>query len=198
MNHNIYMQTLADLAEIRSGFPFKGALKPDSAGNVTVVQVKDLRAREPIDWHACAHVQQEHMMDQARLRNDMLIFAAKGTRNFAWHVQDAPAFAIANSLFHVITVQSETITPAFLAWQINQPKAQAWLANASAGITVQNIKISALKELPIVVPPLHVQHSVAAYEAAAVAEKTALNTLIELRDTEMRALSHTVLSGNWK
>lgn len=198
MTHTISIENLGSLVDIRSGYSFKGAIKADTTGDVTVVQVKDLQAREPIDWDKCARVAKGRMMDEARLRKGMLIFSAKGTRNFAWHIHDEPAFAVTNSLFHVITVRSDKITPAFLAWQINQPKAQAWLDNASAGVTVQNIRISSLKELPIVVPSIEVQHSVTAYESAAVAERKTLNALIEIREREMRLISTNVLSGKWK
>ncbi len=189
------MENLGELADIKSGYLFKGALPVDPAGGVAVVQIKDLQAREPINWSKCARVAKGHMMDEARLRRGMVIFSAKGTRNFAWHIDDEPRFAVANSLFHVFAVRSERINPAFLAWQINQSKAQAWLENASAGVTVRNIKISALKDLPIIVPPIADQLKIAAYESAAMAEKRALLALIENREKEMRAIAATILSG---
>lgn len=189
------MQNLGALADIKSGYLFKGALSADPLGEVTVVQIKDLKAGQPIDWQNCTRVAEGHMMREARLREGMVIFSAKGTRNFAWHVHEEPTFAIANSLFHVITVRSQNVSPAFLAWQINQPKAQAWIDNASAGVTVQNIKISALRELPIAVPSLEDQQKVEAYERAVSAEKRALVALIENREAEMRAIAATILSG---
>ncbi|GGE55829.1 hypothetical protein GCM10011517_24330 [Actibacterium pelagium] len=189
------MKSLGELAEIKSGYLFKGALPVDPSGDVAVVQIKDLQARESIAWSKCARVAKGRMMDEARLRRGMLIFSAKGTRNFAWHIDVEPEFAVANSLFHVFTIRSEQIDPAFLAWQINQPKAQAWLENASAGVTVRNIKISALKHLPIIIPPIEEQLKVAAYESAAMAEKRALMALIANREKEMRALAATILSG---
>lgn len=189
------MQKLGDMADIKSGYLFKGALLEDSSGGVSVVQIKDLEVGQPIDWGRCARVAETRMMSEARLRRGRIIFSAKGSRNFAWHIDDQPDFAIANSLFHVIDVRAHDVSPAFLAWQINQPKAQGWIENASAGVTVRNIKISSLRDLPIVVPPIEIQRKVASYDSAAAAEKRALMALIENREREMRAIAATILSG---
>ena len=195
MTHTYNIQKLGDLAGIKSGYLFKGALPEEVSGNVAVVQVKDLKVGQPIDWGKCTRVAEERMMKEARLRSGLIIFSAKGSRNFAWHIDDQPDFAIANSLFHVIDARSPEIDPAFLAWQINQPKAQGWIDNASAGVTVRNVKISALRDLPVVVPPIETQLKIASYESAAAAEKRALMALIENREREMRAIAATILSG---
>jgi Type I restriction modification DNA specificity domain len=195
MTNTVHMQKLGDLAEIRSGYLFRGALPGEASGDVKVVQVKDLKVGQPIDWGKCTRVAEGRMMHEARLQRGMIIFSAKGSRNFAWHIDDQPEFAIANSLFHVIDIRAHDLSPAFLAWQINQPKAQGWIDNASAGVTVRNIKISALRDLPIVVPPIETQQKIASYESAAAAEKRALTALIENREREMRAIAVTILSG---
>ncbi|WP_223413059.1 restriction endonuclease subunit S [Roseovarius aestuarii] len=195
MTYTYGIQKLGDLADIRSGYLFKGALPEDASGDVSVVQVKDLKAGQPIGWENCARVAEGRLMNEARLRRGLVIFSAKGSRNFAWHIDDQPDFAIANSLFHVIDARSPEIDPAFLAWQINQPKAQGWIDNASAGVTVRNVKISALRDLPVVVPPIEIQLKIASYESAAAAERRALKALIQNREREMRGIAATILSG---
>ena len=130
------------------------------------------------------------------LKRDMVIFSAKGVKNFAWHVDRSPHKTICTSLFHIIIPDVNRVDPAFLAWQINQFPAQAYLTQTSAGVTVRNIRITAFKELPLILPPMDIQKKTAHYAQAAYREKQLLLDLITNKETEMRALAANILTGH--
>ena len=195
MKNTNEIHKISDLADIKSGFAFKAAIKDAGVGNISVVQIKDVKPGQPIPWHNLTSVEELPLMSGNLLKRDMVLFSAKGTKNFAWHVDADPQMAICTSLFHIISPDVSRIDPAFLAWQINQPKAQAYLNQASAGITVKNIRIDAFKALPIALPPMDIQMKVTQYAQAAFQEKQLLTKLIKNRETEIRALAANILTG---
>ncbi len=197
MSNTNNIRKLSDLAEIKSGFAFQKAIQHTSDGTISVVQIKDLQPRLPIPWDDLTCVAESPLMQCNRLERDMILFSAKGTKNFAWHVDIQPKFAVCTSLFHSITPNTLLIDAAFLAWQINQTKAQSYIEQASAGITVKNIRIGALKALPISVPPMEIQKKVAKYAEAALNEKQILTQFIDNREKEMRAVAAGILSGQY-
>ena len=106
MMHTSLTEKLGDLADIRSGYLFNGPRSEDFSGDVAAVEVKDLKVGQPIDWQKCTHVVEARTMNEARIRRGLVIFSAKGPRDFAWHIDDQSEFAIANSLFRVIDVHA--------------------------------------------------------------------------------------------
>ncbi|WP_339865110.1 restriction endonuclease subunit S [Paremcibacter congregatus] len=187
---------MSDVSEVKSGFAFKKAVSDEATGDTSVIQIKDVTPCRPIPWDHLASVEGSPLMSGNALKRDMVIFSAKGVKNFAWHVDRSPHKTICTSLFHIIIPDVSRVDPAFLAWQINQFPAQTYLTQASAGVTVRNIRITAFKELPIVLPPMDIQKKTAHYAQSAYREKQLLLDLITNKETEMRALAANILTGH--
>jgi hypothetical protein len=79
---------LKDIAALSAGYQFRGAIKPSEAGNASVVQMSNVQRDGRIQWDALATV----MVKQGTegLRDDDILFVARGTDNYAIHVPCLP------------------------------------------------------------------------------------------------------------
>lgn len=80
--------------------------------------------------------------------------------------------------------------PEFLAWQINQKPVQEYLEKEATGSNVQNIRKSALEQMPIVLPPLEEQRLIVQFWRAAQREREILQQLIEATDVQLDAIAY--------
>ena len=71
--------------------------------------------------------------------------------------------------------------PEYLAWFINQPPAQAYLAQQSRGTLVKLLPKNVFEELEVPVPPLPVQRQIIEIESLRAREEGLLKRLISAR-----------------
>lgn len=117
----------------------------DEAGQISTELHPDLMANT---------ISEKHMLQQ----RDVL-FAAKGTKNFA-AVYNLEVPAVASTSFFVIRLHEEfqhRILPEFLAWLINHPVAQAYLKGQAMGSSIASISKGVLEELEISLPAVETQ-----------------------------------------
>ena len=92
-----------------------------------------------------------------------VLFAAKGTKNFAARYESKNLPAVASTSFFVIRLKENTINkilPEFLAWYINQPASQKFLKGNAMGTSIVSISKSVLEELEISIPDLQTQKTI--------------------------------------
>lgn len=116
------------------------------------------------------------------LQQGDVLFAGKGGRcqAFLFHL---PEPTLANSLFVVIRTKPEVLDPGYLVWFLNSKAAQAELGSSMVGTSVPNIPLSALRELPIPLPPLDRQRVIARVNELASLEEQLLSELAQQRKT---------------
>lgn len=125
------------------------------------------------------------------LNSGDILFAAKGSNNFAVTIKDSYGPCIASSTFIVIKIAPELknrIYPEYLTWYINQPKSLNFLKNLATGSGVPSISISKFQDLEIEIPPMHVQENIIAIDELYKKEKQIKKRLEELRKTQMHYL----------
>lgn len=193
---------LEALAEIKPGYPFRGALKHDPKGRARVVQVRHLDPE-----HGFGSSCREDAFDRVTLEGKRkpdylqpgdLLFISRGSRFFAAVVPDEiPAETVCTPHFFLIRLTEEArnkLSPEFLAWQINHHDAQAYLSRWGQGSAQHSVTKQQLKALPVTLPDLARQALVVAYHRAAREEATQLQALIDNRAQQMQALGSAVLA----
>jgi restriction endonuclease S subunit len=154
------MPKLADLAQIRVGFTYRGSLKRATRGALAVVQMKDVNPHSLANLGNLARVTIPTLAQRYLLQQGDLIFRARGLANEAFVFDStAPAICIAPLLFIRIHDQQQ-LHPHFLQWQINLPSTQARIADSARGIAIKMISISALATLDITVPDFERQQHI--------------------------------------
>lgn len=86
-----------------------------------------------------------------------VLFAAKGTKNFAAIYEESNPPAVASTSFFVMRLTNNNVLPEFLAWFLNQPQTQILLKGKAKGTSIPSITKSVLENLEMVIPPIEKQ-----------------------------------------
>lgn len=147
--------TLKHIASIQTGV----FAKPIPEGDVIYLQAKHFDEAGQISTGLHPDLMAESISERHLLRQGDVLFAAKGTKNFA-AVYNLEEPAVASTSFFVIRLEEEfrhRVLPEFLAWLINHPGAQAYLKGQAMGSSIVSISKGVLEELEISTPSIQKQ-----------------------------------------
>ena len=180
---------LDSLAEVRSGYPFRGSVPVVENGSVRVVQMRDVDPAGEVDWSGVASTELEGRKDPDWIAAGDVLFASRGHRYYAACVDAVPGRAICGQhLFHMRIRPSAQVLPTFLAWQINQPPLQKLLGKMAEGSSQLSIRRGILESLPIALPSLAAQQKIMALVELAKQEQAGYLALIRTREKQLEAL----------
>src|SRR5258708_4785310 len=125
---------IAEIADGRAGFPFRGRVVSDPEGNARVVQIRDLDDAGQIRIGQLVRVKAANL-ENYRFRPGDALFLARGERRFATPIPElAPDDLIAASYFFVLR-PGRDVFPAYLIWAVNQPDFQEAMRTFVKGST---------------------------------------------------------------
>lgn len=185
--------SLGQIASLRAGYPFRSGLPADPDGEVAVIQGRDVdssRLRVDPSEGGFSRISARRLRSVAEhaLKPGDVIVMARGPRNYAVPFPERLSFpAIVPASFHVLRPDRSRVHPVFLAWLLNQDRAQTFLRANNSGTTIPMIALETLRNLPILLPPLGVQKQVAELHRLIEHEHTLMNRLTEARRTQLRA-----------
>lgn len=189
-------KTLQQLADVRSGYHFRGKAENDPNGNVALIQIKDLD--EDFVFHAdnLARVRIDRAEPYLVRKGDVL-FVTRGTRLGATVVQEPVEDTVATGSFFLLRPQKEML-PEFLAWSINSAPVQAQLRQKGQGTSLLMVRRSDLEDITLDVPPLAVQHAIVELDECARLERRLTNQLNEKRAALVEAIAARALQDDMK
>jgi len=177
------MQTtrLGSISSIQTGYSFRNGLTASREG-VLVVQLKDVHASGVIDADALSRADCEDFSEQHRLNQGDLVFRSRG-QNFSMGLTSfvGELIIVAAPLFKV-TVDQSVALPEYLAWYANGPAGQAYFESVAEGSSIKMISKTSLAELPIPMPPISVQESIAQLTRLGRQEKMLSELLLQKRE----------------
>lgn len=187
---DVNITTLGSLAEVRSGYPFRGPVPAVENGPVRVVQMRDVDPAGEVDWSGVASTELEGRKDPDWIAPGDVLFASRGYRYYAACVDSVPGPAVCGQhLFHISVRPSAPVLPSFLAWQINQPPLQKLLDKMAEGSSQLSIRRGVLESLPIALPTLAAQHKIVELVRLAKRETAAYTSLIRIREKQLESLA---------
>lgn len=187
---------LGELAHIRAGHPFRGAVEAVDRGSVAVVQMKDILPGGKIDWSSAVRTELAGRKEPDWLKPGDLLFVARGSRYYAVCVDQPLGAAVCGPhLFHVTVRDADQAWPDFLAWQIGQGPVQRQLLQAASGSLHLSVTRQALQGLEISLPPIRTQRLISDLASMAARERALLTALIHNREQELEALALALASG---
>lgn len=95
------------------------------------------------------------------LRAGDILLSKSGTIGKAGIVRDGAIGGIAASGFFVLRVEEGTIDPHYLLAYLQGTEANAWMEDRSRGSAAKHLSVSAIKDLPVALPPLQIQQRIA-------------------------------------
>lgn len=178
---------LADVADVRTGFPFRGKVMDDPSGELAVVQMKDISDAGLLDAGGYLRINEEPAHGRHLLKQGDVLLQSRGTK-FPAGVVDAEVHGIAALGLHVLR-PGERVLPAYLAWVMNHPATREALRGIARGSYIPFLSKGDLVDLKIPVPPIQTQRQIV--EVARLEREAARLTaqLQTLRDEHSAAVT---------
>lgn len=173
---------LSKLASVQAGCSFRSRLEPDSNGNVSVIQMKDLTEDNRLNAQELVQVAMQDLKERHIVKINDLAFRSRGQTNTAALIDQELSNAVIAAPLLRIRVKSDSVIPAYLCWFINQPSSQAVLQSKATGTAVRMIGKPALEELEIVVPSLDVQKKIIEVYQLSINEQKLMNALAKKKE----------------
>ena len=133
---------LTDILEalrLGKGRPSGAEHDPDGKTGILRLGTVDYDDRT-IDWGERMRVTDYEPGSHHFLRNGDILIVGRGSKRTAFLVKDPPARTVADRTFFVARPDPDQIVPAFLAWYLNERRAQHYLQSHSRGTNIQTIK----------------------------------------------------------
>lgn len=173
---------LADACTIHTGYTARGRLEPTTAGGLLAIQLRDISSDGLVDPERLTRVQLEDLSDRYFVRAGDVVFRSRGERNTASALDERlrePALAVLPLM--VLRPNLNVVTPAYLAWAINQAPAQRHFDIAARGTNIRMIPRSSLDDLELDVPDIETQERIVVIDALAERERELTQLAAETR-----------------
>ena len=173
------MKTLIkDITHIQTGL----FAKPSGIGKLVYLQSKHFD--EYGQLHSVLHpdLVAEGISEKHLLKNGDVLFAAKGTKNFAAVFENHNEPSVASTSFFVIRPTNKKMLPQYLAWVLNSHTTKTLLKGQAIGTSIPSISKQVLENLEIAVPSIETQKAILQITKLRNKEKSLKQEIEVLRD----------------
>ena len=147
---------ISEIANITSGTYLQTA--PD--GDTAYLQVKDFTTDAPVKM--ASKVRMSKKVQNCLLRNNDILFAAKGAVYLAQCYNENDGNAVASTAFFVIRLKDNDILPEYLCWFLNQHRTEVYIKAQQQGTGVPAIRKGVVEQLEVPVPDQPTQRNIVA------------------------------------
>ncbi|OFX29507.1 MAG: hypothetical protein A2X08_10635 [Bacteroidetes bacterium GWA2_32_17] len=162
-----------------------------SLGEVVYLQAKHFDETGNFFKTAKPDLQLNKQTEKHLLNNGNILFAAKGTKNFATQYEAKNGKCVASSTFLVIQIKNEfksKILPEYLVWYLNNPRTQEWLKAKARGSSIPSISKTDLLELEITIPTIQKQKVIVKIDNLLKKEQSILKKIKLLKEKNIQNL----------
>lgn len=175
---------IKDIATIQTGF----FAKPVSKGEVAYLQAKHFDQSGELAEKLYPDLDLDSRIEKHLLREGDVLFAAKGSKNFAaWYENDKMP-AVASTSFFVVRLNDENILPGYLTWFLNHSGTQTLLKAQARGSSIASISKVVLAELEIPIPSIQKQELILRIFKLRNKERNLKQQIENLREIEIQNL----------
>lgn len=128
-----------------------------------------------------AYISQKHL-----LKNGDVLFAAKGTKNFATVFENFNEPSVASTSFFVLRPTDKKVLPDYLAWVLNSHTTQTLLKSQAIGTSIPSISKQVLENLEIAVPSIEMQNAILQITKLRNKEKSLRQKIETLREKQIQ------------
>jgi hypothetical protein len=147
---------LADIADIRTGFPFRTKVVPAADGTLAVVQMKDVDESAGLIPEKCVRIEDEPRLYQRHLLELGDVLLQSRGHKFPAVLFDKPLHAVA-ALGLVVIRPKGSVDSGYLCWVLNHPRIRDALRGVARGTYVPFLARADLEEIQVPVPPRETQ-----------------------------------------
>jgi len=153
------MQRLKDIAGIQIGYQVRGQKGNLPGGPFRLIQMRDIDNDGRLEAEGLLPLDQDSP-DRYRVESGDILFQARGSRHLAFVLDSVPPDTLASNHFYIVRVRAEGVLPAYVAWWVNQPPAQAQFVAQAQRTTMTLVPREAFESLEIDLPSLVVQQKI--------------------------------------
>jgi restriction endonuclease S subunit len=178
---------LADVADVFTGYPFRGKVYPEEGGDLAVVQIKDVDAAAGLRLENLIMLRDERgKYGRYLLEAGDVLFQSRGNHHPVAVVRDG-MHGIAALGLHIIRPNKKHLRPEYLAWFMNYPQTQAKLKDAARGSYIPFVAKGDLAAFSIPIPSLEVQDRIGRIDQLRRQERQLVSRLNELMQEHTNA-----------
>jgi len=137
--------------------------KPVKEGQIVYLQSKHFDENGILRSSLYPDLKSDSISGKHLLQNGDIIFAAKGTKNFAVLYESKNNPAVASTSFFVIRLNEDfqaKVLPEYLTWYLNSAPSQNYLKSQAVGSSIVSISKSVIDELELSIPDLDTQKTI--------------------------------------
>ena len=174
---------IKDITNIQTGL----FAKPAGMGELVYLQSKHFD--EYGQLHSVLHpdLPAEGISEKHLLKDGDVIFAAKGTKNFAAVFENHNEPSVASTSFFVIRPTDNKVLPQFLAWFLNNHTTQTLLKGQAIGTSIPSISKQVLENLELPIPDINTQKAIVEISKLRNKEKSLKQKIEALREKQIQA-----------
>lgn len=169
---------IKDISSIQTGL----FAKPAGVGELVYLQSRHFD--EYGQLHSVLHpdLPAEGISVKHLLKDGDVLFAAKGTKNFATVFENHNEPSVASTSFFILRIFDDRVVPHYLSWYLNSFAAQSFLKSNAIGTSLPSISKSVLERLEIPIPDINKQLLVLKIIESRTKESALIKQLESLRD----------------
>ena len=168
---------IKDISTIQTGL----FAKPSGKGEVVYLQSKHFDENGQIQTELYSDLMAEGISQKHLLQEGDVLFAAKGTKNFAAIYEFKNKPAVASTSFFVIRPKDKKVLSKYLAWFLNQTHTQRILKDKARGTAIPSITKNVLEDLEIPIPSIEKQKIIIELASLVMKEFELRNSILEQR-----------------
>lgn len=176
--------TLKHITSIQTGV----FAKPIQEGQIVYLQAKHFVSNGEITEKLYPDLEHTKRIAKHFLKKGDVLFAAKGTKNFAAWYENDDIPAVASTSFFVIRLHDRNILPGYLTWFLNHPSTQTLLKGQARGSSIASISKAVLSELEIPIPNIQKQELILKIFKLRNKEKNLKQQIENLKEKEIQHL----------
>lgn len=163
---------------------------PSDDGRIIYVQARHFETSGEFNTRVKSYLDLDEKTSKELLSDDDILFAAKGSRNFAVVYNNSNGPAVASTSFIIIRINPEyrkLILPEYVSWFLNHSRTQNRLRAEAKGTFIPAITIKALGAIPIDIPDVERQQLILDIAELRKKEKQLLAEIDAERDQLIQA-----------
>jgi len=173
---------IKDITNIQTGL----FAKPAGIGELVYLQSKHFDEYGQLHSVLNPDLVAEGISEKHLLKDGDVLFAAKGTKNFAAVFENHNEPSVASTSFFVIRTTDKKVLPQFLAWYLNNHTTQTLLKGQAIGTSIPSISKLVLENLEIPVPEIKTQKAIVEISKLRNKEKSLKQKIETLREKQIQ------------
>lgn len=173
---------IKDITNIQTGL----FAKPLGEGDLIYLQVKHFDEDGKLQSALHGDLLSAYVSEKHLLKEGDVVFAAKGTKNFAAVFENHNEPSVASTSFFVIRITDQKLLPQYLAWVLNSHPIQLVLKGQAIGSSIPSISKQVLENLEIAVPSIETQKAILQITKLRNNEKSLKQKIETLREKQIQ------------